>query len=105
MSIHSEVEQTEIEQTIDNEEVQTYESLHASIVERINTGYNAFRTAKLDLKTLDKLHRTEMKNSRKHRKSRNNRGQKKPSGFNKSFYRIPVNLLDSKFHRYACTKV
>ena len=30
---------------------------------------------------------------------------KKFTGFNKSFYRIPVNLLDSKFHRYACTKV
>jgi hypothetical protein len=29
----------------------------------------------------------------------------KPSGFNKSFYRIFVNLLDGKFHRYACTKV
>jgi hypothetical protein len=36
-------------------------------------------------------------------------GESRPAenrcGFNKSFYRIPVDLLDSKFHRYTCTEV
>jgi hypothetical protein len=33
------------------------------------------------------------------------RSAAKVAGFNKSYYRISVNSLDSKYPRYACTEV
>ena len=75
------VEQTSVEQT---EVEQTFETLYNSMLEQIGETYNTIRTVKGNLKLLERFHRREIKMSRKNRKSHNaNKGQKKPSGFNK----------------------
>ena len=84
----NETEQT-VEQSVDNvveqaELEQTFDTLYATMLEQIGEAYNTVRTVKSNLKMLERYHRRELKNSRKYRKSHNaNKGQKKPSGFNK----------------------
>lgn len=87
----TEVEQTEVEQTEvglteagQTDTDQTVVSLICSMTEQINEAYGTIRALKSGLKVLERQHKREIKLSRKNRKSHNaNKGQKKPSGFNK----------------------
>jgi chromatin remodeling complex protein RSC6 len=62
---------------------QSYDALCTSFMERINESYNTIRSLRADFRTLERMHRVEMKNSRRNRKTKSTRGSKKPSGFNK----------------------
>ena len=63
---------------------QTFETLYNSMLNEVSEAYNTVRTVRSNLKMLERHHKREVKLSRKNRRSHNaNKGQKKPSGFNK----------------------
>ena len=83
---------TQVEET--TTQVKTFDSLYKSMLAEVAEAYNSVRTVKSNLKNLERLHKREVKMSRKMRKSHNpNKGQKKPSGFNKPTP-VPQQIVD-----------
>jgi chromatin remodeling complex protein RSC6 len=73
---------TDSEVEVEVEVVDTFETLFASMNERVNNLYACAKSVRSDMKELEKMHKKEIKTSRKHKRSSGN-GNKNPSGFNK----------------------